>query len=92
MGSLGGVRKKGAVWIYKAWIVLLPLCLLVMSAPTNAAENTPVVNLIPSDKEAENIKAITKQLEAVKAKNDKIAQRKKEHEEAKHLKEAEEKE
>jgi len=61
-----------------------------MSAPLNAAESTPVVDPIPSDKEAKDIEAITKQLEAVKAKNDKIAQRKKEHEEVKHLKEAEE--
>ena len=85
MGSLGGAQKKGVVWTYKAWIVLLPLCLFLMSAPTNAVENMPVVNLIPLD-----IEAIVKELEAAKAKNDKIAQRKKEHEEAKHLKEAEE--
>ena len=90
MGSLGGARKKGTVWTYKAWIVLLPLCLLVMSAPMNVAENTPIADLIPLDEEAGDVEALAKQLEAVRAKNDKIAQRKKERKEVKCQKEAEE--
>ena len=61
-----------------------------MSAPMNAAESMPLIDLIPLDEEAEDIEAMAKQLEAMKAKNNKIAKKKKEQEEAKHLKEAEE--
>ena len=71
------------VQTYKAWIVLLPLCLLVMSPSSNVAENTPIANPRPLDEEAEDVEAITRLLEAAKAKNVKIVQKKKEHEEAK---------
>jgi len=54
-----------------------------MSSSTNAAENTPVADPVPSDEEAEDVEAIARLLEAVKAKNIKIAQKKKEREEAK---------
>jgi len=83
VGSLGRDQRKVWCGTYKAGIVLLPLCLLVMSAPTNTAENMPVADLLPSDEEAEDVEAIMKQLEAAKAKNNKITQRKKEREEVK---------
>jgi len=83
VGSLGWARKKGTEWTYKAWVVLFPLCLLVLSPSTNAAKNMPVADPIPSDKEAEDVEAIARLLEAMKAKNVKIMQKKKEREEAK---------
>jgi len=68
---------------YKAWVVLLPLCHFIMSSSTNAAENTPITDPVPSDEEAEDVEVIAKLLEAAKAKNIKIAQKKKECEEVK---------
>jgi len=61
-----------------------------MPSFTNMAEISPVTKLIPSDEESEDLKALMKQLEAVKAKNEKIVKKKKEWEEVKCLKEAEE--
>jgi len=48
-----------------------------MPSSTNTAENTPVADPIPSDEEAEDIEAIARLLEATKAKNVKIVQRRK---------------
>jgi len=61
-----------------------------MASSTNAAEATPVTDPIPLDKESEDMEGLVQQLEAMKAKNEKIAQRKKEQEEVKHLKDAKE--
>ena len=54
-----------------------------MTLPTNVAKDTPVADPVPSDEEAEDVEAIAKLLEAAKAKNIKIAQKKKEREEVK---------
>jgi len=55
----------------------------------NAANIMPIANPVPSDEESEDVEALAQQLEAAKAKNIEISQRKKEWE-AKHLKEAKE--
>jgi len=56
---------------------LLPLCLSIMTLPSNAAKDMPVADPVPSDKEAEDVEAIRLLLEAAKAKNKKIALKKK---------------
>ena len=59
-----------------------------MTTSMNVAETMPVTDPIPLDKESEDVEALTQQLEATKAKNEKITQRKNEQEEVKCLKEA----
>ena len=66
-----GWGSKRRDTVYKARPVLLPLCLSIMTLPTNAAKDTPIADPVPSDEEAEDVEAIRLLLEARKAKNEK---------------------